>query len=181
MVYVESDRCKLRTLVESDVESLTSLVARNKKYWSIHEPLHANEYYTNKTQLKRIIDASRQLGMSREYSFGIFLKDTGELIGHISLYSIKRLPFSSAFIGYSMDEKYTGQGFATEVVKRVTQFGFEELAIHRIEAYVSPANEGSVKVLEKAGYDREGLLKQLLYINGDWVDHYLYALIDLKY
>lgn len=181
MVYLESERCMLRTLTEEDVESVTELVSRNKKYWSIHEPLHNAEYYTKKFQLKRILESVKQMGMSREYSFGVFLKETDILIGHISIYSIKRLPFSSAFIGYSLDERFIGKGIATEIVNRLTHFGFEDLLLHRIEAYVSPENIGSCRVLEKAGYDREGLLRQLLYINGKWVDHYLYAFIDQSF
>ncbi|MBQ0139946.1 MAG: GNAT family N-acetyltransferase [Kurthia sp.] len=178
MVYLESERCLLKTLTEEDAVLLTKLVTDNKSYWSIHEPLHSAEYYSEKYQLKRIKDSVRQMGMSREYSFGIFLKEKDILVGHISIYSIKRLPFASAFIGYSLDERYTGKGFATEAVKRVTQFAFEDLSLHRIEAYVSPENIASVSVLERSGYQREGLLKKLLFINGRWVDHYLYALID---
>lgn len=178
MVYLESERCLLKTLSEDDIALLTKLVTDNKSYWSIHEPLHSAEYYNEKFQLKRIQESVRQMGMSREYSFGIFIKGTDNLIGHISIYSVKRLPFASAFIGYSLDEHYTGKGFATEAVKRVTQFAFEDLSLHRIEAYVSPANIASINVLERTGYEREGLLKKLLFINGRWVDHYLYAFID---
>lgn len=175
MFYLESERCIYRVLIEEDAEALTNLVVQNKRFWSIHEPLHSPEYYTKNFQLKRINDSMHQMNMRREYSFGIFLKDTKELIGHISIYSIKRLPFSSAFIGYSLDERFTRKGITTEAVECITKFGFENLDLHRIEAYVSPANEGSYRVLEKVGYQREGLLKQLLYINGVWVDHYLYA------
>ncbi|GEK31536.1 alanine acetyltransferase [Kurthia zopfii] len=178
---LESERCFLRTLEEEDAPELTSLIVRNKKFWTIHEPLHSPEFYTEKFQLKRIIESVHQMSLGREYSFGIFLKETGDLIGHISIYSIKRLPFSSAFIGYSLDERFTRKGLTTEAVKRVSQFGFEDLELHRIEAYVSPANEGSYHVLENADYSREGLLKEILYINGKWVDHYLYAKIESEH
>lgn len=178
MVNLESERCLLKTLVEEDAPKLTKLVTDNKLFWSVHEPLHGHEFYSLNFQTKRIQESIRQMGMSREYSFGVFLKGTQLLIGHISVYSLKRLPFASAFIGYSLDERYTGQGFATEMVKRVTAFCFEELSLHRVEAYVSPANIASFHVLERVGYQREGLLKQLLFINGRWVDHYLYAYVD---
>ena len=114
----------------------------------------------------------------REYNFGIFDVITSRLIGHISLYSIKRLPFSSGFIGYSIDERNIGRGIGTEAVRLVRNFAFEQVALHRVEAYVSPRNEGSVIVLERAGFQREGLLRKLLYINGVWEDHYMYALIE---
>ena len=49
--------------------------------------------------------------------------------------------------------------------------------LHRIEAACIPGNKRSIRVLEKAGFTREGLLRSYLKINGGWQDHYLYALI----
>lgn len=181
MVFLNGEQCFLRTLQEDDVQEMTALVRRNKVYWSIHEPVHPSEYYTEKIQLRKIQESLRQMQLRREYSFGIFLRDTQELVGHISIYAIKRLPFSSAFVGYSLDEAHTGKGIATEALEVVCQFAFEDIGIHRLEAYVSPRNVGSVRVLEKAQFEREGLLKQLLYVNGTWEDHYLYARLEDSY
>ncbi|KOO47964.1 GNAT family N-acetyltransferase [Viridibacillus arvi] len=178
MVFLEGNRCYLRTLEEADVSAFTNLVKRNKRYWSIYEPLHEDEFYTEHTQRKKIIESIQRMRLNREYSFAIFAMGTSDLVGHISIYSIKRLPFASAFVGYSVDKRYIGQGIASEALELVIKFGFEDLSLHRIEAYVSPNNIGSVRVLEKAGFLREGLLRKLLYINGNWEDHYLYSYID---
>ena len=53
--------------------------------------------------------------------------------------------------------------------------GFGTIGLHRIEAACIPENVRSVRVLEKAGFRREGLLRSYLRINGFWQDHYLYA------
>ena len=63
----------------------------------------------------------------------------------------------------------------------VMEFAFEKINIHRLEAYVAPPNIASVRVLEKAGFVQEGLLRKLLFINGEWVDHYMYALLKEDY
>ncbi len=181
MVVLNGEQCFLRTLQEEDVRQMTELVRRNKVYWSIYEPRHPSEYYTEKIQLRKIQESIRQMQMRREFSFGIFLRGSQELIGHISIYAIKRLPFSSAFVGYSLDETQTGKGIATEALELICRFAFEDIGIHRLEAYVSPKNVGSVRVLEKAKFDQEGLLKQLLYVNGEWEDHYMYALLEDVY
>ncbi|MBK3495783.1 GNAT family N-acetyltransferase [Viridibacillus sp. YIM B01967] len=181
MVFLEGNRCYLRTLEEADVSAFTRLVKRNKRYWSIYEPLHDDEYYTESTQRKKIIESVQRMRLNREYSFAIFAMGTSDLVGHISIYSIKRLPFSSAFVGYSIDKRYIGQGIASEALALIVKFSFEDLSMHRIEAYVSPNNMGSVRVLEKSGFEREGLLRKLLYINGYWEDHYLYAFINDDY
>ena len=60
---------------------------------------------------------------------------------------------------------------------KMARHAFETLRLHRIEAACIPDNERSIRVLEKAGFRREGLLRSYLRINGIWHDHYLYALI----
>lgn len=64
-----------------------------------------------------------------------------------------------------------------EALGLVSRFAFDTLRLHRIEAACIPDNKRSIRVLEKAGFQREGLLRSYLRINGIWQDHYLYALI----
>ncbi|MGA4519074.1 GNAT family N-acetyltransferase [Solibacillus silvestris] len=181
MVQLIGQQCSLRTFTPSDAKGLAKLLNDNKMYWSEFEPLHHDEFYTEQVQYNKILESIHLLQSNREFSFGIFYNATGQLIGHISLYSIKRLPYSSGFIGYSMDEKFTGRGIVTEAVRLIMEFAFITLNIHRIEAYVSPQNSASIRVLEKSGFTREGLLRELLYINGKWVDHYMYAILQREY
>ncbi|MEK3936464.1 GNAT family protein [Sporosarcina sp. FSL W7-1349] len=181
MILLEGRSCYLRILTEEDAVIFTALLSANREYWSVFEPRHEDSYFTVSVQREKIREALYQMRNRREYNFGIFDAETSRLIGHISLYSIKRLPFSSGFVGYSIDEAETGRGLGTEALDLVTKFAFEKLALHRIEAFVSPRNSGSVKVLEKSGYTREGLLRKLLYINGVWEDHYMYAMVEDDY
>jgi len=178
LILLEGQTCYLRILTEEDAFIFTELLSANKEYWSIFEPRHESSYFTVAVQKEKIRESIYQMRDRREYNFGIFEKATSRLIGHISLYSIKRLPFSSGFVGYSIDERETGRGIGTEAVRLVTNFSFDKVALHRIEAYVSPRNSGSLKVLERSGYFQEGLLRKLLYINGVWEDHYIYAIVE---
>ncbi|MFJ7737575.1 GNAT family N-acetyltransferase [Lysinibacillus sp. NPDC097287] len=178
VVSIEGKKCYVRTFQEKDARSLTGLVSRNKYFWSTYEPLNRPEYYTVDTQYKKIQETLYLMGSQREFTFGIYELGTDYLIGHIALYSVKRLPYSSGFVGYAMDEAYVGKGIVTEAVNLIVHFAFEEVGLHRIEAYVSPENKPSIRVLEKAGFQQEGLLRKLLYINGKWVDHYMYARLE---
>ncbi|MEG0259255.1 MAG: GNAT family protein [Lysinibacillus sp.] len=175
VVSVEGSKCYIRTFQGKDAQSLTGLVSRNKYFWSTYEPLHRPDYYTVDTQYRKILESLQLKQMKREYTFGIYELGTERLIGHIALYAIKRMPYSSAFVGYAMDQNYVGRGIVTEAVQLVVKFAFEQVDIHRVEAYVAPTNEASIRVLEKASFKREGLLRKLLYINGVWEDHYMYA------
>ncbi|MFD1205152.1 MULTISPECIES: GNAT family protein [Sporosarcina] len=178
MILLEGETIYLRILTEEDASIFTEMLIANKEFWTVFEPRHEPSYYTVSVQRDKIRESIYQMRDRREYNFGIFDSETSRLVGHISLYSIKRLPFSSGFIGYSVDERETGKGIATEAVKIVTKFAFETMSLHRVEAFVSPKNTGSVKVLENAGFTQEGLLRKLLYINGVWEDHYMYAIVE---
>ncbi|MFJ7408779.1 MULTISPECIES: GNAT family N-acetyltransferase [unclassified Lysinibacillus] len=178
VVSIQGRKCYVRTFQEKDAQSLMGLVSRNKYFWSTYEPLQRPEYYTVDAQYKKIQESLYLMNSKREYTFGIYELGTNNLIGHISLYAIKRLPYSSAFVGYAMDEIYVGKGIVTEAVELVVQFAFEQIGLHRVEAYVSTENNASIRVLEKSGFQREGLLRKLLYINGQWVDHYMYARLE---
>ncbi|HSJ37965.1 MAG TPA: GNAT family protein [Planococcus sp. (in: firmicutes)] len=177
-LLLKGSLCYLRILTADDAEEMVRLLLRNRKYWAIFEPQHSDSYFTAAVQREKIRESVYHAKENREYSFGIFEPATDKLIGHISMYSIKRLPFLSALVGYSVDESYTGRGIATEAVELVVAFGFEKLQLHRIEAYVSPRNSGSVRVLEKARFANEGLLKEFLHINGIWEDHYHFAVLE---
>ena len=178
VVSIQGEKCYIRTFQEKDAQSLTGLVSRNKYFWSTYEPLQRPEYYTVDAQYKKIQESLYLMDSKREFTFGIYELRTNNLIGHIALYAVKRLPYSSAFVGYAMDEIYIGKGIVTEAVKMVVRFAFEQVGLHRVEAYVSTQNSASIRVLEKSGFQREGLLRKLLYINGQWVDHYMYACLE---
>jgi ribosomal-protein-alanine N-acetyltransferase len=76
-----------------------------------------------------------------------------------------------------MGERFAGRGLMVEALGLVIDHCFDTLRLHRLEAACIPSNNRSVRVLEKAGFRREGLLHSYLKINGVWQDHYLYALI----
>ncbi|MBL3644630.1 GNAT family N-acetyltransferase [Bacillus sp. RHFB] len=71
----------------------------------------------------------------------------------------------SALIGYYLDQKNNGNGYTTEAVNLVIDYAFRTLSLHRIEAGVMPNNIGSIRVLEKAGFHKEGIAKQNIKIN----------------
>ncbi|PSM18340.1 MULTISPECIES: GNAT family N-acetyltransferase [Nitratireductor] len=110
-------------------------------------------------------------------AFLIYLNDTGKMAGGISIGNIRRGVAQSAQIGYWMGERHAGRGIMLEALRLASGYGFETLGLHRIEAACIPGNTRSMRVLEKAGFTREGLLRSYLKINGTWQDHYLYALI----
>ena len=81
-------------------------------------------------------------------------------------------------LGYLLDRRYWGRGYATEAARAVLRYGFQELNLHRIYATCRPANVASWHVMEKLGMRREGHLVQHRWMKGRWQDSYLYAILD---
>lgn len=76
-----------------------------------------------------------------------------------------------------MHPAYWGQGFATEMANVLLAFGFEQLGMHRIFATCDPENIASFNVLEKAGFQSEGRIRDHLRINGGWRDSLIYSML----
>lgn len=111
-------------------------------------------------------------------TFLIFERGTQSLAGGISIGNIRRGVAQSGHIGYWMGERFAGQGLMGEALSLLLTHGFAGLGLHRIEAACIPENKRSIRVLEKAGFSREGLLRSYLQIGGRWQDHVLFSLIE---
>jgi RimJ/RimL family protein N-acetyltransferase len=83
-----------------------------------------------------------------------------------------------AEIGYGINSDFQGLGYMTEAVQAVLNFGFGELALHRIWATTDVENVASCRVLEKVGMVQEGLLRQDKLVRGQWRDSFLYAVLE---
>ena len=178
LILLTSDNVYLRQLKLSDAENLLQLLVENKEFFEPFSPNRSSNYYSLEKQ-KELIKAWEQKSKENiKYQFGIFLKKNQKLLGTISLFQIIRGPLQSALIGYYLDQKNNGNGYTTEAVNLVIDYAFRTLSLHRIEAGVMPHNIGSIRVLEKAGFHKEGIAKQNIKINDRWENHQVLAIIN---
>jgi RimJ/RimL family protein N-acetyltransferase len=82
-----------------------------------------------------------------------------------------------AEVGYWLAKPYWGRGIMTAVVQRVCRHAFEEFGLVRITAHVFPHNQASARVLEKCGFQEEGLLRKHFRKDGKLLDARLFALL----
>ena len=113
----------------------------------------------------------------KSYIFCLERKDSKQFTGLIGLH-LKESKFRSAEVWFKILFAEWGKGLATEALKKVLEFGFRELNLHRIEAGCAVDNSASVKVLEKAGMIKEGMKRKVLPIRGKWFDAFSYALLS---
>ncbi|WP_108670293.1 GNAT family N-acetyltransferase [Peribacillus acanthi] len=168
----------IRALNKEDAKDLLTLQVENREFFEKFSMGRKSDYYTLEGQLERIQSATERMERDEDYYFGIFLNDTNALIGTINLFQVIRGSLQSAFIGYFLDKNHNGKGYTTEATKLIVDYAFNELSLHRIEAGVMPHNIGSIRVLEKAGFHKEGLAIKNVKINGNWEDHQVLAIIN---
>ena len=100
----------------------------------------------------------------------------GELAGQLNVSSISYGSVSMATIGYWVSERFAGKGLTPTAVALASDHCFFSVGLHRIEICIRPENEPSLRVVEKLGFRYEGLRRRFIHINGDWRDHFCFAL-----
>ncbi len=172
------ERVYLRFLEPADADALHSLRLRNADFFQKFSPAHDSDYYTIDSVRSMLNDVEQRRAEGRDYFFGIFLTETGELIGDVNLFHIMRGPLQKCMVGYSLDQRHNGHGYTTEALKLAVRYAFEELKLHRVEAGAMPVNVGSMRVLEKAGFEKEGIERKGVKINGQWQDHQIFSILS---
>jgi RimJ/RimL family protein N-acetyltransferase len=110
-------------------------------------------------------------------NFAIAIND--KVIGGIGLELREDVYRKTALLGYWLSEELWGKGIMTEAVKLVTDYAFANLDLIRIQAGVLSKNPASMRVLEKAGYQKEGISKNAIIKNGEILDEHVYAILKI--
>jgi len=116
----------------------------------------------------------------KDYQYAATLKDTGELIGGCNLHL-----GDEEEVGWILNPVHQGKGYGYEMGKRLLQFGFEELNLHRIVAFCDAENVASYRLMEKLGMRREGHRFDTRYPNKktdrDFSDEFIYAMLKSEW
>lgn len=111
----------------------------------------------------------------RGYTFVIRQLTNQAFVGLIAL-NLSNKKYNKGEVWYKLHPNHWGQGFATEALSKVLDFGFDTLKLHRVEAGCAVDNIGSVKVLEKVGMIKEGRKRAILPLKSGWADSFSYAI-----
>ncbi|WP_414049433.1 GNAT family N-acetyltransferase [Macrococcus animalis] len=103
-------------------------------------------------------------------------KDTKNLIGICNI--TMNLKHQKGEIGYMIQPEYWGNGIATHAAKYLVEYGFKEQSLNRIYAVTDIQNTGSIRVLEKVGFQREGLMRQDKIVRGKFRNSYMYSILN---
>jgi ribosomal-protein-alanine N-acetyltransferase len=169
---LQTDRLSLVPFSRELAQPLAKLYTDDWPNLAPWSPERDAAFFTTQGQLERL---SERIEEAKEASFAAYVKESGELIGTVEVTEIVRGPLQQAFLGYWIAASAGGRGYATEAVKRVADYAFEDLGLHRLEAGIMPRNVRSIRVIEKAGFRCEGVSHSFLQIAGVWEDMLRYV------
>ncbi len=107
-------------------------------------------------------------------SFAIIVDD--KVAGFVDLHDLNKKYFlHRGIIGYCLVPEYRGKGITTKAVKMITDYAFKKYKLRRLEAFCRTFNKASARVLEKAGYKLEGILRKNKCKNGKYLDDMVWA------
>jgi ribosomal-protein-alanine N-acetyltransferase len=174
---LETVRLVLRRLHLSDAESLFTILADEEvtRYYD-------DEAFTEISQAREQVEAwDSGYDASRCIRWGITRKDDDIVVGTCGYYGFHGW-HKRGSIGFELARSYWRQGIMTEALDAIIEFGFRDVGLNRIQAVVMPGNEGSEKLLNKLGFQREGILRE--YENwGEkgYVDLLMFSLLRCEY
>lgn len=161
----------LRPLALADQDSLAQL-ANNKKIWDNVRDYFPHPYTTE--DAARFIELTRQ--ESPQLTFAIQYRDA--LCGVIGLVGQSDVYKKTAEIGYWLGEPFWKKGIATVAVKLITDYGLNHIGFVRIHTGVFEYNPGSMRVLEKNGYQLDGIFKKSIFKNGRIWNEHRYSILE---
>jgi ribosomal-protein-alanine N-acetyltransferase len=172
----------LRAPQGSDFAQWAKLREDSRSYLTPWEPIWPADDLTRIGFRRRLRRYAEDIATDRSYPFLIFRESDQALVGGVTVANVRRGIVQAGTIGYWIGAAYAGRGYMTASLRVLLPTLFGELNLHRVEAACIPTNLGSVRVLEKCGFTREGLARRYLCINGAWQDHYLFGLLheDLR-
>jgi ribosomal-protein-alanine N-acetyltransferase len=170
---LETERLHLTRITMNDVDDFFLLRSDRRLMQYISRPL-AKE----KSDVAALIEIfEKSLIESTGISWGIRLKDQKALVGTIGFWRLTKEHFR-AEIGYMLKFELRQQGIMLEALHAVLDHGFNKMHLHSIEANVNPRNLPSIKLLEKAAFEKEGYLRENYYADGQFTDTVLFSLLN---
>lgn len=167
---IEDNKIALRPLQASDRKAF-ALLANNKNIWNNVRNRMPHPY--TEEDADEFILMAHTLGGPTVRAITL----DGTLAGVIGLHPAQDVYEGTAELGYWIGEPYWGRGLASAAVKKMIPIGFQEMKLRRIYASVYDYNAASMRVLEKNGFEKEGVAKAAVLKNGKVFDEVKYGLL----
>ncbi|MCS5732762.1 GNAT family N-acetyltransferase [Herbiconiux daphne] len=164
----------VRPIRVRDAKPLERELVENRSWLRKWEATNPNGPMSFDTRASiRSLQANARAGLGLPF----ILEHEGEIAGQLNVSSISYGSVASASIGYWVSERFAGKNITPIGVALASDYCFYSVGLHRIEICIRPENAPSLRVVEKLGFRYEGLRRRYIHINGDWRDHFCFALV----
>ena len=172
---LKTERLVLKPISENDIENVFELqsLEQTTEFNTSKPPSSIDETKINVTEW---IAENNKVNI-KNFTFAVKLIEDEKFIGLIGIHLGKE-HYKNAEVWFQFDYRFWNKGYATESLRKIIDFGFEDLNLHRIEAGCAIENIGSFSVLEKVGMKREAHSRKLLPLKSGWSDNYGYAILE---
>lgn len=161
----------------ADFEPWAALRGASREFLMPWEPAWPPDDLTRSAFRRRVARYRQDWREDQGYALFVHRHEDGALVGGVTLTNVRRGVAQTVSLGYWMGRPFAGKGYMSAAVRTLVPFAFGALGFRRIEAACVPHNAASIALLERVGFQREGLARQYLCINGAWTDHLLFALL----
>lgn len=176
-LVISQDNLTLRPPQLDDFNAWARQRADSRAFLAPWEPLWPEDDLTRGSFRRRIRRYNNEIDADESYPFFLFHGPDQELVGGLTLGNIRRGAAQTGTIGYWMGAAHANKGLMGRAVAIICRLAFFQLRLERIEAACLPENAASIHLLEKVGFQREGLARNYLNIAGSRRDHVLFALL----
>jgi ribosomal-protein-alanine N-acetyltransferase len=167
-----TERLILRKLSKKDVNEIFFLRSDERMMTYIGRRKHK----LKKESLEFIEMILSQEKKGESITWAITTKDDPALKGTICLWNIRKDHYR-AELGYGLHPDLQGKGIMHETVMAVLNYGFNTMHLHSVEAQASPDNKASLRVLDRAGFQKEGYFREDFFFDGKFYDTVVYSLL----
>ena len=177
-----TSRLVLRAAAPGLAAAAAAYFRRNREAHAPWNPPSPSTLFDDVAQAALLGEAASAMADGAMASWWLFERnppgspDAAPALGRVQLTQIARGPFCNAMLGYSIDAAFEGRGLMREALQAVLFDAFGRLGLHRVQANVRPENTRSLGLLARLGFEREGLAREYLFIDGAWRDHVMTAL-----
>jgi len=168
---LEGKNVNLRVMEKEDLSFFVETL-NDVNYYGEHGPVSTQ---MSKAEAEKRFENPSPLATLTERARFIIEKKDGTKIGFIAHYFT--LPNRLMEIGYAIIPSERGKGYGTEAVQIMVDYLFLSKDIARIQVVTNAGNHASQRVLEKVGFKKEGTLRKVGYVRGEWTDAYIYSLL----
>lgn len=165
-------KVSIRLVRMRDVQRLEKLLLGNRGWlrpWEATNPSSPNSFDV-RAQVRGLLHQFK-----KQQGIPFVIEFEKQVVGQLNVSNILYGSVSSAVLGYWIAPEFAGRNITPSAVALAIDYLLSTVGLHRVEIDIRPENKASLRIVEKLGLRYEGLKQRFIHINGDWRDHYVFA------